>query len=123
MKLLGYPLCLKPYFLLDTPHMLEFFACFWDDNIEELHGSDRCANINTTIVLGALQTIGNIFHTLTELGCILRVSTVQGVIFYSLGIGLEFILIFLWLLRFARCCSCFNFFDIADDEILINCTR
>ena len=89
---LGHHLCVKPYFILEISHLWGFFVCFWDYNIDKIHGSDQCANIGTVIILVTPNIIGNLFQTLSDLGCILWVSSVGGTNLHSLDIGLEFML-------------------------------
>ena len=57
MTLLGHPVCVKPYLLMDIPHMLNFFVHLWYYNIEEIYGLDLCSDIGTAIVLGTLYMI------------------------------------------------------------------
>ena len=37
---LGHHLCVKPYFMISTPQMLDFLIHFWDENFKKFHGSD-----------------------------------------------------------------------------------
>ena len=68
MTLLGHPVCVKPYLLLEIPHLLVFFVCFWDDRFKKLHELYQGTYIVTAIVLGALYMVCKLLQTLSELG-------------------------------------------------------
>ena len=95
MTLLVKPVYVKPYIMLEIPHILEFFIRFWDENFQKLHGLDQGSDIGNTTVLDELHIVVNILQTLANIRCILWFSTVKCMILHSLYIVFDAMLVFL----------------------------